>query len=673
MLLSTLLAAVSATILAVLGLYSLWGVLAVSAGYAGAAATIRLRSGDLPRLAVAPGVSMTAPVVAFAAVLAVSAAVLLRPFENVLVFQDPSVYLLSGIHASRTGALEVEDALYYSLSPETQDAFSFERQAADGFTARFRLDGFNADQGGGRTVPQFFPLTAGWVAIFHSLFGDRGALYAVPTLAVLAMGLIFAAAQRLFGPWAATIASGLLIINPAEIWWGRNHGSDIVYQCLLFGGILAWARYDATRRLACAAVAGAAFGAIALARGDALLVLVPFAAFGLWQWLRGRELGGIAAAAATGLPLVAVAAAVALTYARPYTQFQYHAFNEGVRIAILCSAVAAAVVLPVVAVRRATIAGWLDRRNFTALRWCVAGVIIALALFAYFIRPLMAPDLATAAEEAAAAADEESLVQLGWYVTFPGLIAAVAGIVLMLVSRRHRAVTLLLLLTLTPTLFYLQDTRAGADHIWASRRFIAAAMPLAAVAAGLLIAEAGGLGRWRPRGDLQRYAGVAIGGVIAVSIVALTLPNTLPVLQHTEQDGAPAQVRRINDIIPEREAVVVFSPSFGSGLIAPAYKLAHGRDAYAMRFATGEAARDELLRAALERDLPAYLVFTSDGLLEPDAPPPTETLPLGPFTLERIGAYVIDTPILELRFDAIPRDGRRLQFEGVVYRVRSSQ
>jgi hypothetical protein len=140
-------------------------------------------------------------------------------------------------------------------------------------------------------------------------------------------------------------------------------------------------------------------------------------------------------------------------------------------------------------------------------------------------------------------------------------------------------------------------------------------------------------------------------------------------LLHTEQEDAPAQLRQINDLIPEREAVVVFSPSFGSGLIAPAYKLAHGRDAYAMRFATGAESRNEVLGAALGRGLPTYFVFATDRLAEATGDPPPDGLALGPYSLERVGTYTIDVPILELRFDAIPRDGVHLQFDGVVYRV----
>jgi hypothetical protein len=667
---SALLAAVAATILAILGIYSVWGVMAISAGYCVVAAGGRRIAGQALPLRIR-AIAMGGPVVVFAVVIAVSAAILLRPFENVLVFQDPSVYLLSGIHASRTGDMEVEDDLYYTLSAETRDALAFERVAADGFTADFRLDGFHADAEGQRTVPQFFPLTAGWIAIFHSLFGERGALYAVPSLAVLSVGLIFAAAQRLFGTWAAGIATGLLLLNPAEIWWGRNHGSDIVYQCLLFGGLLAWARYDATRRIAAAGVAGAAFGAIALARGDALIVLVPLGAFLAWQWLRGGELRGVAAGIASGLPIFAAAAIVAVTYAWPYTQFQYHAFREGVRIAVIVAAATTPLLLALTAWRRNAIQSWLSGRNLAMARWWVAGGLVGLALFAYFIRPLMAPDLPTLAEEAAASADDESLVQFGWYVTLPGLAAGIGGIAVMIVARRHRAVALLLLLTLAPTIFYLQDTRASADHIWTSRRFIAAAMPLAAIGAGLLIAELWGLGRWRPRVDAQRYAGAAIGAVLLAGTVALTLPNTVPILLHTEQDDAPGQLREINDLIPEREAVVVFSPSFGSGLIAPAYKLAHGRDAYAMRFATGAESRNELFGAALGRGLPTYFVFATDRVAEAAVEPPPDRLALGPYSLERVGAYAIDVPILELRFDAIPRDGVRLQFDGVVYRVSS--
>ncbi len=656
--------------LALFGVYSVWGVAAVLAGYSALAAGVRVAMRQpLPRPSFS-GIEITPAIVLPFAVAIIAGVMLLRPFENVLLFQDPSVYLDSGMHISKTGQSTVDDSLYYSLSPATRTAFTGRDITGDGHPTQLRGHGLLVDTRNDRTVPQFFQFTPGWIAIFDSLFGHRGALYAIPLLAVLATVLVYAAAARLFGIWAGAIAALLLIINPAQIWWGRNHDSDIVVQLLLFGGIVAWNRYEATKRAECAAVAGFVLGAIALARVDVFLVLAPVAAFLIWQALRGRWELGMTAFAAAMAPVVGVGAIFALTFEQPYTRFQYHSMHNGI-MPLLYAAIAIVVVAIVAAaiIRPRRIIDTIRNRDLRRALWAIAAAIVVAAFAAYFIRPLFEPaSTGDAIADATRNASHESLVRLGWYLTAPGLIATVVGFALIIVTRPTRPVALFLLLVMTPTIFYLQNPRVSPDQIWASRRFIAATIPAAAIAIGFLVAEASGLGRWRPpRSDLARYGAPIAAYALALAVVALSLRASSPLIRHVEQQGSPDQVRAIANAIPQDAVVIVSPPSFGSDLLAPTLKLLYGRDTYAVNYDTPPAAIDELIAAAATHNRPVYILAGFDGLKPLFPLGPTLTLP--PRTYTKTADISFDAPVLDLRFDGIPTTGTRLQLVGALYRL----
>jgi hypothetical protein len=668
---SVTLSMIAGTLLAVTGAFSIWALLAALLGYCAVAGAVRvwLRAA-LPRPDLA-ALELTAGVAVPLVVVVVAALVLLRPFENVLLLQDPSVYLDSGINISKTGRAELHDDLYHSLTQPTQDAFAYTERTSDGYMTQFRLRGFIVDAKRDQTVPQFFQMPSAWIAAFDDMLGTRGALYAIPLLAVLAVAAVYATARRLFGTWAAAIAAAVLLADAAEVWWGRNHDSDVVYQLLLFGGIFAWCRYEATRRTEVAAVAGLLLGAIAFTRVDAFLVLGPLAVFAVWQALRGRWDRGLAAAALTLVPLTVLAAILAVTFERAYTVFQYHAFNTGVRPYLYVAAIGAiAIAAPVVFLRPRRVLDAIRTRDLTPALWCAAAAIVVAALLAYFVRPLFAPSVpGYPIEQAIRGAKDESLVRLGWYLSLPGLAAAVAGLAVIIITRPTRPVALFLLLVLAPTLFYLQNPRVSADQIWASRRFVAATIPAAAIATGFLLSEAAGFGRWRPKTDSWRYGGQAFAAIAGIAILALTLRPTLPILRHNEQSGAIDQVRAASETMPQ-DAIVILSPSLGAGLIAPPMKLLHGRDTFVEVITTPPAAVEELVRAASAQNRPAYWVAIEDG--KPKAAP-KDAFTVAPFTYTKTATFTIDVPILELRFDGIPDSGTRLQSTGTVYKISAAQ
>jgi hypothetical protein len=367
------------------------------------------------------------------------------------------------------------------------------------------------------------------------------------------------------------------------------------------------------------------------------------------------------------VPIAIVAVVFALTVERAYTVSQYRVFDNGLRIWAYASSAAGLAAIAAAFVLRSRAVEIVRTRDLRRLLWATAAAFVVAALLAYVVRPYFAPAVPGGPDQQAiAAAKYESLVRLGWYMTLPGLVVAVAGVAAMMLLRPARGAALLLLLTLAPTVFYLQDPRVSADHIWASRRFIAASLPLASIAVGFVLAEVASLGRTRIEHEGARYAGMAAAAATTILIAGLMLRYTVPLAGHTEQQGAIDQVSAIARSLPP-DAVVVLTPSFGGQLLAPPLKLMYGRDTFSVSYLQNDqTAIDDLLRRGLDRLRPVYYITTFDTAPPKDA---LAGVTIRGLAYTKTGEYAIDTRVLQLRFDGIPTQGTRIQTWGIIYRV----
>jgi hypothetical protein len=192
---------------------------------------------------------------------------------------------------------------------------------------------------------------------------------------------------------------------------------------------------------------------------------------------------------------------------------------------------------------------WMETRG-PRLRGAVCTTAVLLTLYAYFLRPQLSawaggdgnigPPLAHRGWLLAlgfhrlAAHDAQSLVRLGWFVTWAVLALAVAGFVLV-VRRWERRWLLPMLVAGTYSVFYFYKIRIYNDYFFALRRFMPVIVPwvlaLAAVALAFL---------WR-RGNAGRVASAALLAAIA----GLFLRDTLPLARYRDWKGS---VRFVDDL-----------------------------------------------------------------------------------------------------------------------------
>ena len=136
---------------------------------------------------------------------------------------------------------------------------------------------------------------------------------------------------------------------------------------------------------------------------------------------------------------------------------------------------------------------------------------------------------------------ELSVVWLSWYLGPVTIALAIFGAAVMLsriVRRPDASYCLMLAVAGIGTGLYLWNPSISPDQIWASRRFVPAAMPLFVLLACFAIAVLADW-TWRRSGILASRSVLAIG---AVTLVAFPLGTTIPVRAFSPESGFLAGV-----------------------------------------------------------------------------------------------------------------------------------
>lgn len=242
-------------------------------------------------------------------VLLVFGLLVVRPFEVVRGGLDAGVYANTGAAIARTGGIVQHDPIVADIGARaaaddksaqhietnvlgTQNPVRFQ-------ATRIRAAGFFASAGNladGLVVPQFFHLWPVWLAIGISMLGPVSGLAAAGlagALGVLFTGLI---GRRAGGPVVGLLAAAFLALMTPQVWFSRMTTSEALAQALTLGGIWAMLCFaeagTARERVWWGALAGGAFGSLALTRIDFVWAVGPVAALLVYvaltrRWDRG--------------------------------------------------------------------------------------------------------------------------------------------------------------------------------------------------------------------------------------------------------------------------------------------------------------------------------------------------------------------------------------------------
>lgn len=495
-------------------------------------------------------------------VLAATAVNLRYSSQHLLTERDPGVYVNVGWWLADTGGLLV-DTDREAFAGADDVSFS-----AGGFYEGYREDG--------RLYPQFLHLFPALLAV-GAWIGDAWLLVRMNALVGgAALVVIFAFAARMMRPWFALGATIALAVNLTQVHFSRDAYTEILTQIFVFGGL--WMLWDARHRLSVdrGMIAGLLLGGAVMTRIDALVFLVPTAAYLAYELVvadrgepaeRGPRRRLVAAVGGGALLTAGLGAVNGLAFSPPY--IERHAFELGLVLAALVLTVLAGAGV-VLGHRRADRVGRWLRRSREGLAWAGAGVVVAAAAYAAFVRPELREYLGPRHDWIEVMQEREGVpvdgrrrfteMSFRWLVWYLGPVAVAGGVLGAAHAVRRalqgRAGTLLpfIGIVVAASAIYVWRPSVFPDHIWAMRRFVPVTVP-----GLLLLAFWGGARLWEAGWRRGVAAGVVRGAVVAAAAVTLaaSAATLAPVPTARTQAGMLATMERLCGELPADAAVLV--------------------------------------------------------------------------------------------------------------------
>jgi hypothetical protein len=463
------------------------------------------------------------------------------PSEYVMGGRDPGVYVNEGIQIAQRGALIYDDPVVAAVPTFARPLFF--PPFGQSWLYSLRFMGFHVRNGETGAVvgqfPHFFPAS---IAIGHGLDGLTGARRVVGVWALLGMLAVYFAGARLVGRTAAWAAAVLLSLNVIQIWFARYPNTEVVMQALLFAALLASARAHVDDDRFFAPVAGVLLGLLLFVRFDAILAIVAV--------LGAVALGAVAGGRVRASFLLTLSVTVGLAIAyllgpmRAYAELpivflsNLKAWQYGVLTLAALGWIAAILMgtrLPAVtaAVRR-------------VVPIVLTIVVLAAALYALYLRR---PIPFVLAERDAYALRTFT----NFYLTLPGLLAALLGFALVVRRMFWRAPDLFATIAMY-SFFFFYKIRIVSDHFWMARRFLPVVLPGA-----LIFAAAAALSGARGGMLTTRTLRTAIGVAFVVLLGSQYMRASAPILHHIEYAGLIPRLEKLAGLVGDRDLLVVES------------------------------------------------------------------------------------------------------------------
>jgi len=579
-----------ALVLAEIGWYSLprlaliWSVVVLV--LAGACLVAHRRSGSSDTC-VAPSLRVgRLEAVALGVWLLAVCALYCRPHQTITGGADVGVYINLGANIARTGRILISDPVLAALDPMLDAAFLRALPPSEG-APYYLLPGFYVPgTPRGLIVPQFYPLHPVWLAVGHDLGGVRSALLMTPLWGMLGALAVYMTVRRLWGWKVGLLALIALSLTALQVWFARYATAEMLTQFLFWTGtwaLIGWLDDEEPHWL-WPTIAGIALGEVFLARVDMYGLLVVPVVAAVWRW---KTRGWRPTDALFFGPLILLALHSLLHgvfQSGPYTSglFRYgqiliRSFVDPLTLlGVLLGA--ALILLGVVLIQRKGHPMW-SRIQRLPWGWIAALLVIALALYAYLVRPNLGQVLSYAYWYGGGQVpdmDRENLVRLGWYLSPLGVALGVLGTAWMLVKEANRRTAFLLGAGLFFSLLYLWRIQANPHQIYAMRRYVPVVLPFFVIAATYFIYRLSTLRR-----NWSRWLSL---GLTLLWLFGIVWSSRGFVSQVDLRDSV-AQMDRLNALFEPRSVLLFGDPApVGMGdLLGTPLRFLYGHDVYTLR------------------------------------------------------------------------------------------
>ncbi len=567
-------------------------------------------------------------------------------------------------------------------------------------------------------VPQFFPFHPALMAVAIAVGDALNPLLSIPALGlklglrvtplwgVLGVAAVFYLGRTLFSANVGLLAAGLLALSPLQIYFARYPTTEpltlLLIFCALWGfqqlwessvaGGSGWARSATTPATAYTAnhqpdnqrkirplpprgrvrvgfFTAITLGAALLTRIDLPLVVLLLVSFALLRWRQGRWSRGWTIFAATFAALATHAVGSALLINDTYVRHTYGGVlpQLGGRNAVLAAVAGVALAGLALALYPAVAARLPLHRLLDAqpLRLALAAALIALSVYAYFVRPFTSERL-----------DAQNWVRLGWYLTPLGLLLATLGWAQTL--RRASLVRIgpVVLIGLLTTVQYVFRLLNNPVQIYGMRRYVPIVLPMLMLGTAVAILAPLDLATWH-----AFRLRVALSVALALALAGGMTWQGRSLFAVRELRGSLEQVAAIDALLAEDAIVLLPAPGVDTGeLFAPStvpdeigvpLAFAFGHNVATIRYTqnSDEApALDPQALAALLADVRAYASERNLPLQLVSATPLPAAL-TAQLNASPVGSVIIDVSQLELTYRHFPRTVEHRQYPIDVYRV----
>lgn len=595
-----------------------------------------------------------------------AAIVYFRPHEYVLGGIDPGVYVNIAATAVRTGDFILTDEWTGIL--EQHASVTLRPQPSQWRTEYLQFVGWYVDDTQpDRIIPQFFPFHAMLQAVGIAVGGLYAALLVTPLWAVLSLAAVYLLGRRLFQAQVGLLAAGLLALTPTHIYFSRYPTTEPLTLLLVFTGLLAWQvlwdeQNGASR--AWGVLGGAAFGAAFLTRIDLPLVALLLLFFLLLRWWQhGWHSGWTAAALTLGI----VAAQAGVWAFRLNWPYMWNTYGSVFRMLSNSSLVVMMGGITAVAVLTFGLVMWrvpwasfqqsslVRRLDSSTSRWLLAGLVILLSLFAYFVRPILQPPgvyetWLTGTE--AFILDGENWVRLGWYTTPLGLVLATLGLAHILRTASFNRYGLFLAVGGVTILQYVYRIFNTAYHIYAMRRYVPIVLPM------LMLYTAVAL--YAMANHKQRRAGLMVAGLLTLGMLGGLLYQSRFVLPLRDLHGATDALLDFHEQLDPEALILISEPvsSTFADTFGPPLRFIFGHDIATIRQESDtEAFVADLVAYAQAQERPLQLIAVA---------PVLESI-RDQFDLEPVAFFPIRLPKLRNTFTEFPSELENVYYGIEIY------
>lgn len=466
------------------------------------------------------------------------------PHDSILGGRDQGVYANHGIYIAHHGKLAVPHpwpASYDSIFRENFEAYSGLYQTEPTMTMQFS---------------QLFPV---WLAQAFSTMGHHG-LFRLNGMLALLFLLIFYGVCRLAVPKSyAVVATLFLGLNPSELWLARITLSEIPAQLFIWSGLLLLLSALKMGHSGLMRWAGIFLGFSALVRIDSL-VLVPmlFLSHLAYKIVRGPteedSLSIWPVLYQTALPVFLLAVGYYAVFSSPYFD-ALSSHLQKIGLAAFFALFALLVTTPRI-VR--TVRPWLTGRATLVL---IGSALLALAVYAYWIRPNMVPYsmITKPGYPLHGTRDyrENSLVNLTRYLSPLVVSIAIFGwlVSLWTLVLKRQSLHLIALLVVVAGFsgLYLWNPYVAPYHFWAVRRFVPVVIP------GFVLCAV--LGAWSIVPKLPKAWASAASAFVMIFLSVVTLRADALILGFAENKGYFVQLKQLAETLPLNELILAHGES----------------------------------------------------------------------------------------------------------------